>query len=92
MPITKTFVIPLDRVYVDLAKICMYKCSFIMQEIRAPESARSAGIETWSLCQLVYLVTLIGPDGEDDSTNESLWVLGLVVDGLITAAGLAQTI
>ena len=54
--------------------------------------ARSTGIGTWSLRQLVYLVTLSRPDGEMDSKNKSLWVTGSVMGNLITASGRAKKI
>jgi hypothetical protein len=58
LTVTKTFVPP-DGIHGDVAKEKKYKCSFVLQEIRPPESARSIGIGAWSLSQLVYLVPLI---------------------------------
>ena len=44
------------------------------------------------MCQLAFLVRLIGPDGEADSKHGSLWVTGSFMSELITASGRAKKI
>ena len=64
----------------------MYKCSFILQEIRPPELSRSKGVGTLLLWQLVYLGMLLGLNWQVGAKNVKLWVIGSIMGELITAS------